>query len=417
MNINIFFIRTTVIASLLLAMASGCKYDVYEPLWDSPPAASTEVTITSIDPAQEAAPGVNFITIHGTGFKGALDTTVIHLLNGDTTNIYKGVYFDNIAASIIDCTPTSIKVLRPNLSGDSIRIKIVSDAALVVAKSDPYKIDPVMQRFGSFNDNFQINAVAVDKDENVYVIKGTTPFSVFKITPAGGKTIVGTVTKEPSDAIIGTDGKLYYLNSIFPNTKEIHMVDLQTGKDSTWYTFAPVKNVNCGDFDANGYLYTAGRKSGIQVIRPNRSRRDDGYYATDSVLSIRVFNGYVYAATRKAIYRHSITDTSKIGSPELVLDLTNTAFGPIPLKAFSFSADGSKMYIGTNSQYPILIVDATSIPISPNQVDILYKAILPPYCKQFCFGKYIYMISGNASPAVNWLVYQIDVGTTGAPNY
>ncbi|MCX6122885.1 MAG: hypothetical protein NTX44_14840 [Ignavibacteriales bacterium] len=417
MNMNIFYIRTTVIASLLLAMASGCKYDVAEPLWDSPPVASTEVTITSIDPAQEAAPGVNFITIHGTGFKGALDTTVIHLLNGDTTNIYKGVYFDNIAANIIECTPTAIKMLRPNLSGDSIRIKIVSDAALVAAKSDPYKIDPVMQRFGSFNDNFQINAIAVDKDENVYVLKGTTPFSVFKITPAGGKTIVGTATKEPSDAIIGTDGKLYYLNSIFPNTKEIHMVDLQTGIDSTWYTFAPVKNVICGDFDANGYLYTAGRKSGIQVIRPNRSRRDDGYYATDSVLSMRVFNGYVYAATRKAIYRHSITDSSKIGSPELVLDLTNTAFGPIPLKAFSFSADGSKMYIGTNSQYSILIVDATSTPISPNQVDILYKAILPPYCKQFCFGDKLYMISGNVTPAVNWIVYKVDVGTSGAPNY
>jgi hypothetical protein len=107
-----------------------------------------------------------------------------------------------------------------------------------------------------------------------------------------------------------------------------------------------------------------------------------------------------------------------LGNQELVIDLTQGIFGSRLIKAFSFSADGSKMYIGTNSPDPILIAtDAMNIPITSDRVDILYKNILPPYCKQFCFGNMLYMISGNAVPAVNWTLYQVDVGTTGAPYY
>jgi hypothetical protein len=68
------------------------------------------------------------------------------------------------------------------------------------------------------------------------------------------------------------------------------------------------------------------------------------------------------------------------------------------------------MYIGTDSPYPILVVD-----MATQQSEILYKGILPSYCKQFCFGDKLYMISGNATPAVNWIVYKVDVGKTGAP--
>jgi hypothetical protein len=332
--------------------------------------------------------------------------------------VYNGVYFNNVQATILEKSSTMIKVLRPNLSGDSITVKIVSDSALVAAKYGPYKIDPVMQRFGSFTDNFILGAVAVDKDENIYVCKGITPFTVFKVTPTGDKTTVGIATRAPSDAKISPDGKLFYLNSVFPNTREIRRMDLQTGVDSLWLTFAPVKNVICGDFDANGNFYSGGRRSGIQVLRPNRSKRDDGYYASDTILCLRVFQTYIYAATRTAVYRHSMSDTSKVGAPELVLDLTQGILASSsPIRALSFSADGSKMYIGTDSQYPILVADATSIPISSNRVEILYNGILPPYCKQFCFGKSLYMISGNAAPAVNWLVYKVDVGATGAPYY
>jgi hypothetical protein len=195
-------------------------------------------------------------------------------------------------------------------------------------------------------------------------------------------------------------------------------VNSLTGRDSLWCTLDPAKNINFGDFASNGYFYAGGRKTGIVVIRPDRSQRTDNYYAADTILNVRVFNNYVYVALRTAIWRHSISDTSMVGTQELVLDRTQGVFASRLIKAFSFSADGSKMYIGTDSSDPILIAtDPLNIPITPDRVDILYKGILPSYCKQFCFGNMLYMISGNASPAAAWTVYQVDVGTTGAPYY
>lgn len=441
MKINYHFFLALLVVVSLMTVVIGCKYDVDAPRWDSPPANSTEVTITGINPTQ-AVPGVNIITILGTNLSGALDSnrvlkhysykdslnvqrdTVLY----DSTTIFNGVYFDNVQATVIESSPTMIKVLRPNVVSNNCMIKIASDKALAVVKFGPYKVDAVMEPYGSFVANVPLSTVTLDNAGNLYVVE-TTNKNLWIVTPNGQKTTVKTraggdtvfaLTQPPSDLKIAPDGRLYYLQSTFPRTKEIHMVDLNASvvKDSLWYSFAPVKNVLSGDFDANGYFYAAGRRSGIQVIRPDRSRRDEGYYATDTISAVRVFNGYVYAATRTAIYRHSISDTSKIGAPELVLDLTQGILASSsPVKALSFSEDGSKMYIGTDSQIPILVADATSIPISSNRVEILYKGILPPYCKQFSFGKSLYMISGNVTPAVNWLVYKVEVGTTGAPYY
>jgi hypothetical protein len=419
MKVYSFLIITAFLLAVSLVVLIGCKYDVAQPQYDKPAAASTTVTITSIEPAQEALPGVNTITIHGGDFTGAIDTSIA----------YNGVTFNNVRAEIIECTSTFIKLRRPNLTGDSITVNVATTKALLEAKFGLYKIDPVKAQYGSFVANVPLSTITVDNAGNLYVVETTTRY-IWKVTPGGQKTQVGgatfALTRAPSDVKIGPDGKLYYLNSVFPNTKEIRMVDLNlpTGVDSLWCTLNPVKNVICGDFDANGYFYTGGRRSGIVVIRPDRSQRADGYYATDTISNVRVFNGYVYIADRTAIWRHSISDTSKVGAPEQVLDLTQGIFASRLIKTFSFSGDGSKMYIGTDSPDPILIAtDAMTIPITSDRVDILYKGILPSYCKQFCFGNMppnnskLYMISGNTTPAVNWTVYQVDVGTTGAPYY
>ena len=421
---------TFFIVALLITIVIGCKYNVAEPLWDSPPASSTEVTITGIDPA-EATPGVNIITINGTNLSSALDSTrVIKKYNDtlviyDSTFVYNGIYFDNVQATVISSTPTMIKVYRPNVVSNNCTVKIASDKALTVAKFGPYKIDAVMEPFGSFVANVPLSTISADNAGNLYVAETGTRY-LWKITPNGDKTQVMTdavgsaalvLKAVPSDLKISpVDGKLYYTTSLFPRTKYIQIVDLNSptvNMDSITLT----KNVICGDFAANGYFYTGGRKSGIQIIRPNHSLRNDGYYANDTISSMRVFNGYLYVATRLGIWRHSISDTSLVGAPQQVLDLTQGMLPSLPVRAFSFSADGSKMYIGTNSQYPILVADATSIPIPLAKVDIVYKGILPSYCKQFCFGNYLYAIIGNTTPAVTWMVYKIDVGTTGAPYY
>jgi hypothetical protein len=424
-----------IVALLILAALGattvGCKYDVAEPKWDSPPASSTEGSITSIVPSQ-ATPGVNTITILGTNLSGALDTNRIikhynytdssgvarDTIVYDSTWVYGGVYFGNVRATVLEISSTMIKVHRPNVVSNSCTIKIASDNALVTMQYSPYRIDAVMESFGAFVENVPLGAITVDRSGNFYVTDSTNGY-LYTLTPAGGRTQVrvndstNLVLKyAASDARIGPDGNLYYFTGKSPNTKYIQMVILNPSSvmDSTWYTFSPVKNVICGDFDQNGYLYAAGRRSGIQVIRPNQSRRDDGGYTNDTITAVRVFDHYLYVAVRSGVYRHPLTDTSLIGAQQLVLDLSQGLLAGRVIKALSFSADGSKMYFGTNTDYPIVMADASTMPITIDKLEPLYKDILPGNCKNFCFENYLYSILGNA-------VYKIDVGTTGAPYY
>ncbi|RPI03846.1 MAG: hypothetical protein EHM64_11680 [Ignavibacteriae bacterium] len=448
MNMKIFIARTILLTALVLAVLYGCKYNVAEPLWDSPPASSEEVTITGVVPAQATA-GVNVITIYGTNLTGALDTTIRRqyayfmdtimvnsvptvrkdsTLISQSTFIYNGVYFDNVQATVIEKTPTMIRVLRPNLSGDTIRIKIASDSALVTAKYGPYKIDPVMQRFGTFTENYQLCTAALDNAGNLYIVKGTAPYTVFKITPSGSKTQVGATARQPLDAKIGPDGNMYYMGNGSSGAKPIGMINMQTGADSLWLN--STKFLTCFDFGSNGFMYAGGvRNGGLLVLRPNKSvRLQTAYYAADSIQAVRVFNGYVYVIAgasapdantpARAIWRHSLADTSTIGAKELVYDLTQAPNGFSPVRGMSISSDGSKLYVGFNGADPLLVVD-----VANKTSEVMYKGILPGYCKHFCLGSQLYAIMGNVAttapvtPAVEWTVYKVDVGTSGAPYY
>jgi hypothetical protein len=427
MKVYSFLIITAFLLTISSVVIVGCKYDVAEPQWYKPAPLTAGVTITSVNPALEAVPGVNTITIQGSGFDGAVYPMVVHnaSTNKDTTIVYNGVYFGKLPADIVTISSTSITMRRPNLATDSCTIKVIPFTTLVGAKIGPYKIDPILSKSSNFLDNFAISAITIDNLGNLYVFKGVSaPYNIFKVTPAGDKALFDTCIYGPSDAKIGPDGNLYILNSS-SFSKRINMKVNLNGpaphviKDSLWFICS--KGVSYGDFGPNGYLYAGGTK-GIVVIRPNRTQREESYYTADAILGMRVFNNYLYVAIKTAIYRHSISDTSKIGAQELVLDLTQGIFASRSMKtlAFSFSADGSKMYIGTYSIDPILIVtDPQNLPITPDRVDILYKNILPSYCQQFCLANMLYMIVGNpaAVPPVNWELYQVDVGTPGAPYY
>ena len=406
-----FFIIALLMIVSLAALILGCKYDVAEPQWDKPNGTTTAATISSVEPAQ-AAPGVNTITIRGTNFTGAIDTSVVHNEYVDTTYTYNGVYFDNLQAEVIEYSSTSIKVRRPNLVSDFCTVKVVPSRASVVARFGPYKISSVVERYGSFLDNVALSVVAVDNTENLYVVI-TGSRSIYKVTPAGQKTLLGGVaTRAPTDARVGPDGRLYMTG----NNRSIDVVDPSTGQVKTWTQLPSGRVVKFGDFDATGYFYTGGTRSQLVVVAPNLTATSTGLYAADDILGVRVYNGYLYLAVKAAagqtpslaIWRHSIGANGTLGAKQLVLNLDATEFASRAIRAFSFSTSGI-LYIGTDSPNPILIVDPTTL-----NMDILYKGILAPYCKQFCWGKanYLYMISGNTSPAQEWIVYRVDMGIT-----
>ena len=160
----------------LMVMMTGCEYDVAQPLWHQDFEEPPTPVITQIEPAQVATPGVNIITIRGENFAESPDTNT--------------VYFGTVPAEIASTSATTITVRRPNLVIDSCTIKVISNQALVVAKYSPYKIDPVINRYGSFLDNVVLSIVAVDDAENLYVVE-TASRNIVKVTPDGQQTTVG----------------------------------------------------------------------------------------------------------------------------------------------------------------------------------------------------------------------------------
>lgn len=421
--------RTLTFAAFLtagsLAMMTACKYDVAEPLWNQPPETAAPPLISSMEPAQ-AVPGVNTITIHGTNFTGASDTTVIRNADFDTSAayVYNGVFFGTISADIIEFSSTSIKVRRPNLSVDTCTVKVVPARPLVAARYSPYKVDPVLQRYGSFLDNLALSVVATDAAENLYVVAQGDK-SITKVTPSGGKSLVATAPQVPYDARIGPDGRLY----LMANSRQVSAVDVQSGTvQAIWRNCPSGKVVRFGDFDTYRHFYTGGVRTDIVIISFDTTTvfRLSGYYLTSEILAMRVFNGYLYVVANKSpagqtpsvdIWRHSIAAGGTLGPKELVLNWDGTGvFANRTIRGIAFATSGT-MYIATDSPDPMVTFDPAT-----QKLDYFYKSIIPSYCKQFCWGTqtFVYMISGNTAstspptPAQDWTVYRVDTGTTGA---
>lgn len=392
-----------IVISLFLAeiiFITGCKYDVAEPSWDQPFEFGATPTITQVIP-EAATPGVNTITIMGTNLNTVLD---------------KGVYFDTYVADIVQKSSTSIIVSRPNYVSESAILKLVSDSASTVVKySKPYKIDAVFREFGTFIENLQIGAIAVDDQENVYAMDiESLPKRILK-TAADDLTInVGTFTRAPYDARFGPDGRLYLVE----RNSRIEVYDPVTEETSIWVRVpGSGKLMQYGDFDADGNFYCGGPGTGLDVVFPDSTFMETGFYTDEDIIAVRRNSGSLYVAvladSTAKIYRHSINGNGNLGAKELFLDFTTDPdlASTGPLSSIAFSSDG-KMYVSVNSTNSMLVVD-----MATKQWDIFYKGILPPYCIQFSWGtmNYLYLICGNTDMGVDWKVYRVDVGATAAP--
>ncbi|HOT97783.1 MAG TPA: hypothetical protein PLN61_12760 [bacterium] len=406
------------LVTLLLAAAglllTGCEFDVAEPKWEEPAPATAAVSISSIDPAAAVA-GVNYITIHGANFTGAIDTLIVKSSDKDTSYryLYNGIYFDDVKADVVEFSDTVIKVRRPKLANEACQVKVVSNKAMATAKyAQPYRIDAVVGRYGLFNEDLPLAVVVVDARENLYVVETNTRY-IQKITPSGDKTNIASALRVPYDASIGGDGNLYLAG----NNRAIDRVDLSTGTIARWVNLPSGKVVKFLDFSETGYCFAGGTRTDLVVIPGDLSTTavSAGFYATQEILAIRCYNGAVYVAARATaadpvkIYRHAIGDKGSVGAQELVLDLSKTSmFAGRSLKAISFASDGT-MIIATDAADPLL-----SYTPATGQMDYYYKGILNPYCKHFSWGSktYLYMICGDDTAGEEWTVYRVDMGTT-----
>jgi hypothetical protein len=407
--------RVFVLACLILApcmtILVGCEYDVVQPMWDKPAPTVTTPTITGVIPPQAAPAGVNMITIQGQSFSDSLT---------DMT-----VYFNSTMAEIVSTSSTSLTVRRPNLFAASAEIKIVSAKAYLAAKISPYSVDTVMERYGAFVANIPLAAVAVDGAEDIYVVALGTPYTFWKVTPDGAASQLSITDVSPAIKRTYTDarihnGNLYLIGRL---QREIQVADLSTGQLTRWTRLPSGLPVNFGDFDANGNFYTGGTSTDLCVVPPNppvdlttAQIKTAGSYRTEEILAIRVFDGYLYVASRQAntttpakIWSHTIDAAGNLGSQSLVVDLAG--FSSSAVRAIAFSATG-QVYIAIDDVNPLVVFDPAT-----NALDYFYKGILPSNGKQSAWGsgQNLYMISNDpsAQTANKWNIVRVRMGTPG----
>jgi hypothetical protein len=394
----VFIIITT--SMLILA---GCEYD--GPPRPTQPAAEPTPVISALIP-DTAKAGVNYITISGENFAAEAGKNK--------------VYFGNVPVDAISESATALTVRRPNLTGDSITVKVESSGALVIASRGPYKIDPVFANYGGFIENRFLSAVTVDADENIYVTSVDSNF-IFKVAPGAQKVALAKATQVPTDITIGPDGRLYMVGSGgTAGNRAIFVCNVQTGELHQWISLASGKNVKFGEFDASGYFYVGGgNKIDIWVIAPDSSFRASGLYTTNEVLGLQIFDNYLYVVAKTGsgasavteIYKHAIGAEGALGAAEFVLNWTTSPFGSRTIRSFTFSAAGI-MYIATDAADPIVSFDPAT-----SEFDYFYKGIIPAYIRDFNWGtgNYLYLTTGKTD-VQDWIVYRVDMGTTCGSN-
>jgi len=391
-NIKLLFLTTGLIAFV------GCEMEAPTNLWKNRPQGGPTPVIERIEPEGGADPGVLEIKIIGQNFDPIAERNF--------------VYFGSSLAQFISVSPETIRVYRPAISGDSISVTVATQGAVEFARKT-YRIAPVYASFGVFEASERIYTVEADREGNVYVYLSTQV--VKKLTPDGTSETIGTTTSPfgiATDMRFGPDGYLYMQQR---NNKSLHRMPPGGGEFELKYKQWP-SAVNYIDFDENGNLYAAGKKTSVYVLHPDGSIETVGDYKNFEVLAVRVHGRYVYflvssltAGVPSGVYRNEIQSvTGILGPSELILNWENT--GPWASSKFydiQFSSTGD-MYIATDNQDPILVVkqNGTQVP--------LYKGIVKSQALELSWsGNNLIQRWYQASPEEKFGLYVIALGPGG----
>ena len=186
------------------------------------------------------------------------------------------------------------------------------------------------------------------------------------------------------------------------------------------------------DFDQNDNLFGGGNKSGLVVIHMDSTFDNRGYYNDWEIISVRVYDGYVYVAAKYkgndagvpplAVYRHPIIDTNGgVGNREMVLDWTA---GPYGLDAdlgeteiFDMAiSESGVLYIGSDHpDSPLVMYD-----METGEYSTLFFGIIPSPVSQIVWGNgnSLYVIINRATDfSDGGALLKINTGEPGATYY
>jgi len=388
------------LVSLVIALGLACEANNPASIYDPNKKGNPTPKITKMVPEDSTLAGIGEIAIIGENFSPVPDQNL--------------VYFDKTRAAVNSASATELKVQSPNILGDSIKVKIAVQGAYLFSNIMYYKLTPAVWEYGGFDDYDDAYALAMDKDENLYVsLKGK---KIVKVTPDGEQQPFSDDTgfDKASGMKVGPGGSLYFVNIL----GFMFRIPPEGGK---YQMFASLPGGAFDlDFDANGNIFCGGSGNAIYRVKADGTNDTVAEYPKVYIRSVRVYNGYVYVAgdytgtdttqVQSGVWRNQILDANgTLGESELVLDWG--AISDYKLKCINFAEDGD-MFVGTDAPEAIIIFhsDGSSEP--------LYPGVLEPESYAMCWGnsRFLYVTRRNIDASKKRII-KINVQRNGAPYY
>jgi hypothetical protein len=331
------------------------------------------------------------------------------------------VYFDNEKAVIVSASPTEIKVKRPQITGDSLIIKVAVGKQIAVAQFGPYKIERVFDELGRFTSANTLFSIAVDLDENIYAYS-QGPI-IYKITPDNVKTEFTIPAMTRSYQIrIGPGGYLYMAGTV-GKIKGVYRIPPDGGAIEMLYDSGK-RVFQVVEFDQNGRLFTAGKISGMFIINDDGTATNTGRFAQFNVSDMRIYNGYVYVLStysgprtdlaEMGLFKAQLFEDGTVGEESVVLDWSKTGeYSTEDLLSFAIAEDGD-FYLGCSTSDPVLILH------QDGSLEPLYTSLLTPSAMTLVWGndKYLYMVRGNEGGIFDsGRLFRIRLTKKGAPYF
>ncbi|MFQ6676543.1 MAG: IPT/TIG domain-containing protein, partial [Fidelibacterota bacterium] len=371
-----------------------------ESIWDPDDTGKPSPSILRVEPEEGGLAGVSEITITGENFSPVPEENT--------------VYFDGTSAELLSASETALVVRAPDVSGDSLTIKVAVAGAFLFAEFHPYKLEPAVIEYGEFGDFDNAFAIECDSDENVYV--SLAGRKIVRVSPDGEKSEYAKTTFDKASSMkFGPDGAIYYVNLL----QYVARVDPGGGSDAIFTTLPG--GVYDLDFDSLGNLYAGGSGNAIYRIRLDGTSQTSAEYPSIDIRAVRVFGGYLYVGgkytgedtteVQEGVWRNPIiSENGDLGESELVLDWGAYVGKAGPrIASITFGADGD-MYIGADGG------DAITVLHKDGTLEPLYPAVLfpPTYAMSWGEGEYLYV---NRRGTENRRILRVTMRKLGAPYY
>lgn len=390
----------SVVSGLAIFAFFACEAPDYpENIWNPDDRGKLSPSISLVEPEDGSLAGVGEVSITGENFSAELEDNM--------------VFFDGSLATLLSASETKLEVLAPDLTGDSIIVKVAVAGAFQFAEYSPYKLETAVEEYGEFGEFDDVNAMAMDSGENLYVSLYSRTITV--VDSSGEKSEYASWSGPPLTATgmkIGPDNYLYFT----ANRNDLYRINPNDFSRETFAKFE--EKVIDLDFDAGLNIYAAGKEGKVFVATPDGDTATVAVYDEDVEFNcVRVFGDHVYltgsSSTQRGIWRHEILSDATLGPSELVFDWREFAgdLGPA-IQAITFAANGD-MFIGVDSEEALYVLVT---PYETSTPQPFYPEVLIPPASWLTWGNgdHLY-INRHSTDASQRRVLKVNMKQEGAP--